>query len=523
MVVNHVRRWSRRQRSSCRFGGYLVLVFALSILLYTAIWQSSSKAVHLSTTSTSPRPSNPSVPQQASFWRQLYSLILYNDPRCEYPPELVAPHKLDIGFDPSLDRPRPDVLWMRPADVKRMRVAHTTFLNDLAKDAPALVFEPGSRGIATTAGIRQLPVLVISLRMLRRTECNIPVEVFLASESDYDAQVCELILPALDAKCVLLSDIFRASGTGVALEGYQYKFMSLLFSSFDEVLLLDSDAFPTKDPSFLFDQPPFSELGMVLWPDFWYPSESPYFFELAQLGPPPPLQARPAIESGEMMFSKQKHNLTILLAAYYNYHGPQYFYRLFSQGGPGQGDKDTFGWAATITNSNTSFHLVHDPVFALGHTDSSGTFVGSAMAQHDPTRDYTSPNPLDNSPSPPNIGKPNAHPQQNTSLPTPPHGNATHTPTPLFVHANFPKFDPATIFNHGESNTARPIFDSNNTAVRAWLPARQAIEYFGYDVERAFWAEIQFVACDWEGMFRAWEGRRDICYNVKMYRGRVFT
>jgi alpha 1,2-mannosyltransferase len=411
---------------------------------------------------------------------------------------------------------------MKPEDIKRLQVTHSTFLKDLAREDPRLIYEPGTRGIVMTAGFTQLPVLVISLRMLRRTECTVPVEVFLASDSDYDKQVCEILFPELGAKCVVLSDIIRASGTGVALETYQYKFMSLLFSSFEDVLILDSDAFPTRDPSFIFDDRPFNQTGMVLWPDFWFPSESPYFFEITGLDAPQ-LHARPAVESGEMMFSKQKHGTTLMLAAYYNYHS-SYFYPLLSQGAPGQGDKDTFHWAATVINSNKSFYLVHEAVVALGHTDSNGVFVGSAMAQSDPGRDYEQVHLDHGSEETTEFGKSNAKPQQNlpAHITDPRHNNTDHTP-PLFVHANFPKFDPSTIFYHGEENTARPLFDSNGTAVRAWLPAQEAIDYFGYDVERAFWAEIQYIACNWEGMFRIWEGRSDICYNVKMYRGRVFT
>ena len=525
MVLQCLLRWSRRQRSVGRLAGQLLILCTFLLLLHDLLHRPPSASSQYPVPAQSSRPLSPLLAHQAKFWREFYTLILNNDPSCQYPPEFVVPHKLDVGFDADHNHPRPDILWMRPADLQRMRVAHSTFLSDLRKDAPALVYEPASKGIVLTAGLKQLPVLVIGLRMLRRTDCDLAVEVFLSSSDDYDQQVCDLVLPALNARCIVFSDIVAASKTGVALEGYQFKIMSLLFSSFDDVLLLDSDAFPTKNPTPLFDNEPFNLTGMLLWPDFWYPSESPYYFELAQLGAPPPLNARPAIESGEMMFSKSKHNLTLLLAAYYNYYGPQYFYPLLAQGAPGQGDKDTFPWAATVLHSNSSFYLVREPVFALGHVDSNEVFVGSAMAQHNPVEDiqhFHTRSPGLDGPyhhTEPDFGHPNAHPQSNTSLPT----TEPLQSTPLFVHANFPKFDPSTIFYYGTQGTPRPVFDSNGTAVRAWLPEQHSIAYFGYDLERAFWAEVQYVACNWYTMFTAWEGQEGICENVKMYRQRVFS
>ncbi|KAI9872343.1 MAG: hypothetical protein M1823_008200 [Watsoniomyces obsoletus] len=153
------------------------------------------------------------------------------------------------------------------------------------------------------------------------------------------------------------------------------------------------------------------------------------------------------------------------------------------------------------------------------------------MAQHDPVEDFqhiNSPSVEDAQTQEPNVpadfGKPNAHPQQDSSSPYPSSNNNTITHArPLFIHANFPKFDPATIFFYGEEGSARPIIDSNGTAVRAWLPEQQSITYFRYDIERAFWAEVQFVACNWDTMFLAWKDEHNICENVKAYREWVFT
>ncbi|EXJ84333.1 hypothetical protein A1O3_05000 [Capronia epimyces CBS 606.96] len=502
------RAWNRRR--SAIVAPLLGLILFL-LFLQTRIRRSSPSGDGQPAAilpSTRARPSNPLLKSQASFWRDLYLIILNNDPSCDQPPEAVVPQSLDIGFDPSHDHQRPDILYMDPADIKRMREAHSNFVNDLKDTPPKMPYEPGTRGIVVTAGYNQLPVLVISLRMLRRTWSLLPVEVFLADDSEYDDEICNVVLPTLNAKCLVFSDIFRAAESGVSIDRFQYKIMAVIFSSFEEVLLLDSDAFPIYDPLPLFQEEPFNSTGMIMWPDFWYASESPYYFDIAKIESIPPLNLRPAVESGEVMFSKSKHHLSLMLAAYYNYYGPAYYYPLLSQGAPGQGDKETFAWAATALNE--PFYAVRRRVMALGRVDSAGSFLGSAMAQHDPAADFAFAE---------------AHPL--------PHEKVFDVPArevrPFFIHANYPKFDPSTIFTEQTRDfsskvigTGGPTRDTNGTWVRCWMGEARANEVFGFDVERRFWEEIKGTACENEHQFGCWKGKQGICDRVKHYWHEVF-
>jgi alpha 1,2-mannosyltransferase len=523
-----------RARGSQKYAQALTLVFVV-LLLYQAISKSdivSDREGGVKQQSPSEEP-QPFLQQQAKFWRALYSHVLNNDPQCAAPEVLGIPHKLDTGYDPKHDIPRPDVLWLNPQDVDKIKAAHAQFLQDIHDKSPTIPFQPGTQGIAVTASYQLLPVLAISLRMLRRTGCTLPVEVFLATSEDYDSQVCDDMFTSLNAKCLIFQSITTSAGTGVTLSRYQYKIMALLFSSFESVLLLDSDAFPVTSPTSLFSTAPLSTHGLILFPDFWYPTESPYFFTIASITPIPPLNARPATESGAVLVHKPTHTATLLLAAYYNYYGPDLYYPLQSQGAPGQGDKETFGWAAVATNS--SFYKVHTPVLALGHLDSSGAFVGSAMAQHDPIADFalhhhgdgddTYPAPLPAGPA--------------TAAPSADDATTPSSVPPLFIHANFPKFDPATLFlsTTQPPGKAGPTFDSNGTKVRPWSATVLIGGAYGpndgggggrggEDVERAFWEEIEWVACEWQNGFGAWEGIRregvDVCKVVRNWVGEVF-
>jgi alpha 1,2-mannosyltransferase len=461
---------------------------------------------------------NPLLSSQAKYWRSLFHIILNNDPGCKSPPEAVVPQKLDIGFDPSEERPRPDILYMEIADINRMKGAHSNFVNDM-KQVPMLPYDPGTRGIVMTGGFNQLPVLVISVRMLRRTGSDLPVEVFVADKAEWDDQICDVLLPSLNAKCLLFSDIFVAAESGVLIDRYQYKIMAILFSSFEEVLLLDSDAFPIHNPIDLFNQEPFKTNGLIVWPDFWYPSESPYFFDIAKIDTMPKLTERASVESGELMYSKSKHHTSLMLAAYYNYYGPTYYYPLLSQGAPGQGDKETFAWAAITLKE--PYYAVNQRVMALGRHDTNGHFLGSAMAQHDPIADYALVV---------EFGPPNTRAQQSSDTGKNDNFEAKASAVkPFFIHANFPKFDPGTIFSYAMRDgndqvigDGGPTLDSNGSFVRCWMDPAKAVDMFGFDAERRFWEEIKKTACEDEAKFGTWRGKLGICEQTKKYWDAVF-
>lgn len=508
LLPRSARSWHRRKPSVVL---QLLALLLCVLFLQTRVAHSPLEDGHEPVPGAA-RLKSPLLNEQAAFWRDLYSIIKNNDPQCEHLPEAVVPHKMDIGFDPSHNHPRPDVLWVEAADIKRMREAHSNFVNDMKRSPPQIVYDPGSRGVVMTAGYDQLPVLVTSIRMLRRTSSHLPVEVFLADISDYDDEICDNVLPSLNARCFLLSDVFQAARSGVSIDHFQYKIMAVLFSSFEEVLLLDSDAFPLHDPSPLFDQHPFNTTGMVMWPDFWYASESPYYFEIAKIDAIPSLQARASMESGEILYSKTKHPLSIMLATYYNLWGPTYYYPLLSQGAPGQGDKETFAWAATALSE--PFYAVNKPVMAVGRLDTNGMWLGSAMVQHDPTADAEVCKP----------GLPDSGHRATMGTADPSSGSVAANVKPFFIHANFPKFDPSSIFAQSDdvAGHAGPTRDSNGTSVRCWMDQDRAIEVFGFDVEYRFWEEIKSTACEHEQQFGCWRGKQGICKRVTKYWYDVF-
>lgn len=147
-------------------------------------------------------------------------------------------------------------------DIRLLQRAHTNYVRKTRDMTLAGLYEPHSTGIVTTAGGRYLQVLLVSLHTLRKTGSNLPVEVFLATDEEYDQHFCEDLLPSLNARCRVISHPF---GTKLVteLESYQLKVFAILASSFENVLFLDADNLPLVKPEQIFESQTYKRDGMV--------------------------------------------------------------------------------------------------------------------------------------------------------------------------------------------------------------------------------------------------------------------
>lgn len=428
------------------------------------------------------------MPINGQLWQTLYSLLTDFAPQCD--PPIRQGSAESVGFDPSNTEYPPKMLDMSGESVAAMREAHRLFVKAIKRVIPALPYQPGTRGLVSTAGGEYLPVLVTSLRMLRRTGTTLPMEVFLAHWNEYEGYICNAVLQSLNARCIVLSDILDAApGSHSMIQKFQYKLLAMLFSSFEEILFLDADAFPLHNPEILFTNDPFISKGLVTWPDFWAPTTSHQFYEIiSQTRPAPNL--RQSTESGAVLVSRKTHLHTLLLATYYNFWGPSYYYPLLSQGAAGEGDKETFLAAATALNK--PFYQVRQSIRALGRHTLDG-FAGSTMIQYNPIDDYALMTKKKK------IGEITA-------------------PVPFCVHANYPKFNPATIFKVNS-----PVIKEDGTYTRAWTAPEDVVESFGTDLERQLWAEIRWTACTLEERLISWRGQTGICDRVEDYYNAIFA
>lgn len=159
---------------------------------------------------------------QKRFWQSFQPLLVSSQPDCKSP-ERKSRAK-GQKFNASHDPPRPELLSLSDEDVEKMRQSHAVIMKGIDELPPRLVYTPKTRGLVSTAASKYLPMLVVSLRMIRLTGSVLPMEVFVASQEEYEAYACEEILPSLNAKCVILSRILDSSPKFKDLKGYQLMF-----------------------------------------------------------------------------------------------------------------------------------------------------------------------------------------------------------------------------------------------------------------------------------------------------------
>ncbi|KAG5361736.1 Alpha-1,2-mannosyltransferase MNN21 [Yarrowia sp. C11] len=405
-------------------------------------------------------------------------------------------------------------LQIEPKHVEQMTELHKNLVDELDRvldDFGDLSKIYKGMGIAVVAGGRFMPIAINSLRMLRRTGCTLPVEVFLANQEEYEVQLCEEIFPALGAKCRVLPDVLgKAALRNFPLKGYQFKVLSALASSFEHVLLLDADNIAIKDPTAVFKSEVYKKYGYILWPDYWERSTHPEFFTIAgtTLGgvrddvkqksddnEAPKLAdlmgalPNPSTESGQVFVNKSAKFKSLLLATYYNLNGPRYYYPLFSQGMMGEGDKETFLAAAVVLDEPVYQVPRHVQAIGRWYKDS---FYGAAMLQFDPIKTYElygkeAKGEIDGKTRSKLVDKEG-----------------------MFMHTNFPKMNPYELMKK------KLLRDSDGNRFRAF-GTKSGLNGFvpGRDLELEIWQEAEWMTCR-DIKFATWKDadREKLCSEV---------
>src|SRR5258707_12483738 len=134
-------------------------------------------------------------------------------------------------------------------------------------DTPARGVAMSGRGIVTCAGgVRLFTCVYVLLRILRETlKCTLPIQLWHFGGEEL-SPARRLLLAPFDGELVDAVS-FLADYPAEIRNGWQLKPYAILHSHFEEVLFLDADQVPVRDPAFLFDQPEYLEAGAVFWPD----------------------------------------------------------------------------------------------------------------------------------------------------------------------------------------------------------------------------------------------------------------
>lgn len=247
------------------------------------------------------------------------------------------------------------------------------------------------RGYVMTTGSMFLSrVFPIGIQMLHRLDSTLPIEIWTKDQAEFeltDPIVRDLGKSfGLAITCHRFSDYVDISQFPEGYtSNYLMKALTMLLSSFEQVIMLDADNVPMMNPQPLLSSHLYEDTGLLLWPDFWSNSLSATLHTALKI----PYTFTRTCESGQVVLDKRRHFESLVLANYYNWYGDRYYYKLITLDGMGTGDKDTFVVGAQ--SLGRPFHLTSRPVELLraahldgrGWRDDTSVFNG-AMGQFNP-------------------------------------------------------------------------------------------------------------------------------------------
>lgn len=475
------------------------------------------------------------------FYEQIMKVIKNAKPTCgkldNYPNGPAKAELVEIATGSNgrvfSEKYLSDALKLDESQKELMAASHKYALENLPENAPKGLYL--GTGIAYVGGGKFNWMVLLSLRQLRARGCELPVEIFIPSLEEFELELCSAIFPLLNARCVHIpTALYKENESPDSLKfgGYQFKCLAIMLSSFENVLLLDSDNIPAHSPEAIFTNEPYLSKGLIVWPDYWHRTTSPDYYSIAgieisrtkvlpKFHEKPgeridqdqpgenfdwenyPYHERegaipdPSTESGQLVINKKTHMKSLLLALYYNLYGPDYYYPLLSQGGSGEGDKETFLAAAVVTHK--PFYQIMKFLGALGNIR-DGNFNGNGMGQHDPVQDYK--------------WSVERHKLRKSLKGADFEAAVSQLKEPglLFIHANHPKLDPWGLVKEHQ------IIQDNGERLR--LYGWDLKDRVGSDVELDLWNYMDQLLCDWKINIDHYSevDRSELCKEVRAHR-----
>lgn len=225
------------------------------------------------------------------------------------------------------------------------------------------------RGIVVCAGgVRMFVNAYVLLRILReKLRCPLPVQLWHLGPQEL-SPVMRALLEELDVELIDAHAV-QATHPGSIADGWQLKPYAILHSCFQEVLLLDADQVPVRDPAEVFRWPQYLETGALFWPDIVDLAPENPVWPLCGLEP----RRCTSLESGQLAVDKQRHWAALKLVLGLNEQA-ETFYRLV------YGDKDTFllGWLL----AKAPYALVPHRPFTDARCLVQRDFDGAPLFQH---------------------------------------------------------------------------------------------------------------------------------------------
>lgn len=185
--------------------------------------------------------------------------FLWRNVRPVFDEHLPVPDRMDHPSPDSMkDRPMKEILdnlvRLDTDQALGTRRSHAEVVSRLP-DYPRGLYQ--GKGIVMLAGGRYSEFAATSLNVLRQVGSTLPVEVWATNDSEEIDGWCEEL--AQDGiACRRLADYINLDHFK---HPYQWKILTLLFSAFEELVFLDADCMPLRNPDVLLDSTIYNETG----------------------------------------------------------------------------------------------------------------------------------------------------------------------------------------------------------------------------------------------------------------------
>jgi hypothetical protein len=197
------------------------------------------------------------------------------------------------------------------------------------------------RGVVMCAGgLKYFTCAWVSIKMLRRLGCSLPIQMWFLGEDEFDDRMKALVAP-LGVECVDAFEVRKRHPCRI-LNGWELKPYAILHAPFQEVLFVDADNIAVRNPEYLFETPQFAETGAIFWPDAGR-FASPRIWDICGI----PHRDEPEFETGQIVIDKQRCWRALSLSMWFNEHSDFYYRYIY-------GDKDTFHLAFRKLNQHYS-------------------------------------------------------------------------------------------------------------------------------------------------------------------------
>ena len=221
--------------------------------------------------------------------------------------------------------------------LKEVQLAHIHILDELVKKEYVPPTYKHERGIVIGAGgAKYFSCAFACFHILRSIGCKLPVEFWYLDEYEMDNNMKALC----DAHGIVYVNARKYCEdhnlSPRLLQGWELKPFATLHSDFKEVLYLDADNIPYRDPTFLFDDPRYKETGAIFWPDIPPASDrgewlKPICWENCGME----YKNYTDFETGQYLINKEKCYKPLNITMWMNEHS-DWFYKFV------YGDKSTF-------------------------------------------------------------------------------------------------------------------------------------------------------------------------------------